>query len=156
LGFTLWSVLLKSGRLGIPAELTHMPLAFVAAVRPKADSHGQRLGFWALFPPQVPRGWIRPLSLTAAGGSSGVRPSRGLPPPWLVTTLAATPLTCFAIRPTVATRIAHTLESQSPRGFPGPLTEPGPLLGFRTFPHPDVQVRCDPGYVFTSPASRHC
>jgi hypothetical protein len=120
LGFALWSFLLKAGRLGIPAELTHMPLTFAAAVRPKDDSHGQRLGFWALFPPRVPCGWIRPLSLIAAGGSSGVRPSRGLSPPWLVTTLAATPLACFTIRPTVATRIACTLESQSPRGFPGP------------------------------------
>jgi len=36
------------------------------------------------------------------------------------------------------------------------VTDPGPLVGFRTFPHPDVQAADDPGYVFTSPATRHC
>jgi hypothetical protein len=56
LGFTLWSFLLEIGRLGIPAELTHMPLTIAAAASPEGDSHMRCLGFWALFPPRVPRG----------------------------------------------------------------------------------------------------
>jgi len=36
------------------------------------------------------------------------------------------------------------------------VAEPEPLLGFRTFPDPSVQVADSPGYVFTSPAVRHC
>jgi hypothetical protein len=40
--------------------------------------------------------------------------------------------------------------------LPRLVAEPGPLLGFRTFPCPDVQVTGSPGYVFTSPAIRHC
>jgi hypothetical protein len=40
--------------------------------------------------------------------------------------------------------------------LPQLVAEPGPLLGFRTFPLPDVRATGDPGYVFTSPASRHC
>jgi len=56
LGFTLWSFLLETGRLGIPAALTHVPLAPAAAALPKDDSHMQGLGFWALFPSRVPRG----------------------------------------------------------------------------------------------------
>jgi hypothetical protein len=35
------------------------------------------------------------------------------------------------------------------------VAEPRPLLGFRTFPYPDVQVARNPGYVFTSPAIHH-
>jgi len=31
----------------------------------------------------------------------------------------------------------------------------GPLLGFRTFPHPDVQIADNPGYVFSSPDTCH-
>jgi len=34
LGFALWSFLLETGRPGIPAALTHMPLAIASAVRP--------------------------------------------------------------------------------------------------------------------------
>jgi len=45
----------------------------------------------------------------------------------LVTTFAATPLTCLAVRPTVATRIACTLEYQSPNGSPDPLPDQDPL-----------------------------
>jgi hypothetical protein len=36
------------------------------------------------------------------------------------------------------------------------VAEPRPLLGFRTLPHPSVQVADNPGYEFTSPDSRHC
>jgi hypothetical protein len=36
------------------------------------------------------------------------------------------------------------------------VAEPGPLLGFRTFPNPDVRVTGRPGYVFASPAIHHC
>jgi len=35
------------------------------------------------------------------------------------------------------------------------VAKPRPLLGFCTFPDPDVQVTDSPGYVFTSPASCH-
>jgi len=80
LGFALWSVLLATGRLDIPAALTHMPLADAAGVGLDANTHEQRLGFWALFPPRVPRGWISRLGLTTAGGSFGFRPFRGIRP----------------------------------------------------------------------------
>jgi hypothetical protein len=40
----------QSRRLGIPAALTHMPLATVAGARRKANVLERRLGFWALFP----------------------------------------------------------------------------------------------------------
>jgi hypothetical protein len=39
--------------------------------------------------------------------------------------------------------------------LPRPVAGPRPLLGFRTFPNPNVQVIRNPGYVFTSPATRH-
>jgi len=71
----------RNRRLGIPAALTHMPLAVVAAICPKTHGHVQRLSFWASFLPRVPRGWTGPLGPAAAGGSFGVRPSRGLRPP---------------------------------------------------------------------------
>jgi len=44
-----------------------------------------------------------------------------------------------------------SLAEQLPRLVAGS----GPLLGFRTFPRPDVQASGSPGYVFTSPAIRH-
>jgi hypothetical protein len=31
----------------------------------------------------------------------------------------------------------------------------GPLLGFRTFPSPSVQIHDNPGYVFSSPDACH-
>jgi hypothetical protein len=67
----------RDGHLGIPAALTHVPLAVcrsanLAARRPTDDT-----GFWALLPSRVPRGWVGRLSPIAAGDSPGLRPSRG-------------------------------------------------------------------------------
>jgi len=67
----------RNGRLGISAALTHVPLAArrsmsLAARRPTND-----IGFWALLPSRVPRGWAGSLNPVAAGDSLGVRPSRG-------------------------------------------------------------------------------
>jgi len=39
--------------------------------------------------------------------------------------------------------------------LPRLVAESGPLLGFRTFPFPGVQIAGNPGYVFTSPAIHH-
>jgi len=98
----------------------------------------------------------RAVNPTAAGGSRGLWPFQGALTARLAATFAAAPLTCLALRPTVATRSTCTLESRSPCAFPVPASRTGTPHRVSHLSRPTVQDVRNPGYGFTLPAARHC
>jgi hypothetical protein len=135
----------RIGRHDIPAALTHLPLAGSTSCARRTQAMQSRhrlLGFVPDASPLQSSRTVRPDSCRRLPWDS---PFQGNVTARLATAFAATPSSCLAARPTVATRVACTLKYHSPCGSRTRRTGLATLVGFSHRSVPRRSERRQPG-----------